>query len=343
MIESSRKKIEMRQEVITTQESPSANSEAGEYAIATYGLTKRYDNHIAVNDVDLRIPNGEIYGLMGINGAGKTSLMKMLAMAESPTKGEIYFNGDLLSLDSTSSRIKRYLGYLPDNYPLYQDLTVWDYLDYFARLYKIPSRRRRVRVYEVLELVKLEEKRNSLIPSLSRGMKQRLSLARAIIHEPIILLLDEPISGLDSIARKQFRLIIQSLQGAGMTIVIASPILRDLTELCTTIGVMDCGFLVDTMSLSEIDNYVSFQKITITTLGDITALERELSKHSLVKEWEKIPGKNSLQITFLGGEEDSANLLRSLIKQEIAIVEFNCVREDWETILLNRRNKSVKN
>ena len=122
-------------------------------AIATYGLTKRYDRYIAVNEVDLRIPRGEIYGLMGVNGAGKTTMMKMLSAAEAPTKGEIYLNGDRLLLDGSSSNIKRYLGYLPDNYPLYDDLTVWDYLDYFARLYKIPHRRRRVRVYEVLELV----------------------------------------------------------------------------------------------------------------------------------------------------------------------------------------------
>lgn len=308
------------------------------FAIATYGLTKRYDGYIAVNEVDLRIPSGEIYGLMGINGAGKTTMMKMLSAAEAPTKGEIYYNGDRLSLDSSSNNIKKYIGYLPDNYPLYDDLTVWDYLDYFARLYKIPSRRRRVRIYEVLELVKLEEKRNSLIPTLSRGMKQRLSLARTIIHEPIILLLDEPISGLDSIARKQFCTIIQVLQEAGMTIVIASPILRDLTEVCTTIGVMDCGFLVDTMAINEINSY-ELRQIIITTLGDITALETELSKNFLVKEWEKIPQKNSLKVNFVGEESDSVNLLRSLITNDISVTEFSQVNQDWETILLQRRNK----
>lgn len=320
----------MKQNIVTTKKN------TNDLAIATYGLTKRYDGYIAVNEVDLRIPSGEIYGLMGVNGAGKTSMIKMLAAAEAPTKGEIYYNGDRLSLDSSSNNIKKYIGYLPDNYPLYDDLTVWDYLDYFARLYKIPASRRRVRIYEVLELVNLEEKRNSLIPTLSRGMKQRLSLARTIIHEPIILLLDEPISGLDSIARKQFCTIIQVLQEAGMTIVIASPILRDLTEVCTTIGVMDCGFLVDTMAINEFNSY-ELRQIVITTLGDIAALETELSKNSLVKEWEKIPQKNSLKIKFLGEETDSVNLLRSLLSNNISVTEFKLIKKDWETILLQRK------
>ena len=165
--------------------------------IATYGLTKRFDRHIAVNDLDLEIKSGEVYGLIGANGAGKTTLIKMLAGVEEPTLGEIYLNGDRLSRDNSNLTLKRRIGYLPDDYPLYDDLTVWDYLDYFARLYCLPSDRRRHRIYEVLELIQLENKRKSLIVNLSRGMKQRLSLARTILHEPILLLLDEPVSGLD--------------------------------------------------------------------------------------------------------------------------------------------------
>ena len=306
-------------------------------AIATYGLTKRYDRYIAVNEVDLRIPRGEIYGLMGVNGAGKTTMMKMLAAAEAPTKGEIYLNGDRLLLDGSSSNIKRYLGYLPDNYPLYDDLTVWDYLDYFARLYKIPHRRRRVRVYEVLELVQLEDKRNSLIPTLSRGMKQRLGLARTIIHEPIVLLLDEPISGLDSIARNQFRSIIRVLQEAGMTIVIASPILRDLIEVCTTIGIMEYGFLVDNFVLADVERNLATPQIIITILEDLTALLRELSQNTLIEEWQKLPNQNSVRVEFLGGKDDSAELLRSLIQKGFSVTEFKQIEADLETILLNRR------
>ena len=310
-----------------------------EYAIATSNLTKRYDRHLAVNEVDLRIAPGDIYGLMGINGAGKTSLVKMLAAVEAPTKGEIYYHGDRLTLDA--HRIKRYLGYLPDNYPLYEDLSVWDYLDYFARLYQIPSKRRRARVYEVLEIVKLEEKHNSLIPTLSRGMKQRLSLARAIIHEPLVLILDEPVSGLDTIARKQFRLIVRSLQEAGMTILIASPVLRDLTELCTTIGVMDRGFLVDTMTVQELKEYQASQQIIISTLGDTTELIAALKQHELVAGWESLPQANELKVTFLGTEEAGVKLLRSLIQNQLPITEFSYTQEDWETVILNRRQGKI--
>lgn len=318
----------MTEQLTTTQET--------QFAIATSGLTKRYDRYVAVNEVDLKIKSGEVFGLMGNNGAGKTTLMRLLATVEAPSKGEIFFYGDRLEVNNNT--IKKYLGYVPDHCPFYEDMSVWDYLDYFARLYKIPTQRRQIRLYEVLELVKLEEKRHSLIPTLSKGMKQRLNLARAIIHEPIILLLDEPISGLDALARQQFSLIIQVLKEAGMTIVMASPILQDLTELCTTIGVMDCGFLVDTVALNEIKNNQSSQQIMITTLGDLTILEQELNKCFLVQKWEKIPQKNSFKISFLGDESDGAIFLRSLVAKGLPITKFEVIQKDWETIVLNKIN-----
>ncbi|MGB3641498.1 MAG: ABC transporter ATP-binding protein, partial [Rivularia sp. (in: cyanobacteria)] len=149
-----------------------------ELAIRTSGLYKQFDKHIAVNNIDLEIGEGEVYGLIGPNGAGKTSLIRMLAAAEEPTAGEIYLNGDRLRRDKTNPTLKRRLGYLPDDYPLYKELTVWDYLDYFARLYLLKEPKRTKRLHEVLELIQLENKRNSLISTLSRGMKQRLCLAR---------------------------------------------------------------------------------------------------------------------------------------------------------------------
>lgn len=312
-----------------------------ELAIKTCGLTKRFDRSIAVNDVDLEIAVGEVYGLMGPNGAGKTTLIRMLAAAEEPTKGEIYIHGDRLLLDQSNPRLKRNIGYLPDDFPLYNDLTVWDYLDYFARLYLLKNPRRRQRLGEVLELVQLTYKRNSQIKTLSRGMQQRLSLARTIIHEPILLLLDEPVSGLDPIARQQFRETIKVLQEAGMTILISSHVLSDLAELCTSVGIMEVGYLVESCNLTDLYQRQSRQQIFISTLGDLETLKAQLIEHPLIEEWEVIPQTNSMRVYFTGDRAQGANLLQSLINTGISIAEFHCTQEDLETIFLKLGHKQA--
>jgi ABC-2 type transport system ATP-binding protein len=312
-----------------------------ELAIRTSGLTKQFEKHIAVNDVDLEIQIGEVYGLIGPNGAGKTTLIRMLAAAEEPTTGEIYINGDRLLRDKSNPILKRRLGYLPDDYPLYEDLTVWDYLDYFARLYRLREPRRTQRLHEVLELIQLGNKRNSLISTLSRGMKQRLSLARTIIHEPIVLLLDEPVSGLDPIARMQFREIIKALQEAGMTVLISSHVLSDLAELCTSVGIMELGFLVESASLQQLYQRLSRQQIFISTLGNLDTLVREVKHHSLVEEVEVITGQNSVRVNFSGKQEDSVELLRSLVSAGIPLTNFHPTQEDLETIFLKLGHKQA--
>ncbi|NET02444.1 MAG: ABC transporter ATP-binding protein [Sphaerospermopsis sp. SIO1G2] len=312
-----------------------------EIAIYTTGLTKQFERHVAVNNVDLEIHAGEVYGLIGPNGAGKTTLIRMLATAEEPTTGEIYINGERLLRDKSSLTLKRRLGYLPDDYPLYEDLTVWDYLDYFARLYRLRQPRRTRRLHEVLELIQLGNKRNSMISTLSRGMKQRLSLARTIIHEPILLLLDEPVSGLDPIARMQFREIIKALREAGMTILISSHVLSDLAELCTSVGIMELGFLVESASLQTLYQSLAQQQIFISTLGNIDVLVREIKNNSLIEELEVINSQNSVRVNFTGTEEDAAELLRSLISISIPITNFHCTQEDLESIFLKLGHKQA--
>jgi ABC-2 type transport system ATP-binding protein len=312
-----------------------------DFAIRTQNLTKQFDRHTAVNDVDLEVKAGEVYGLIGPNGAGKTTLIRMLASAEEPTTGEIHIAGEQLRRDHSNPTLKRRLGYLPDDFPLYDDLTVWDYLDYFARLYRLHNPHRRERLYEVLELVQLTNKRNSQISTLSRGMKQRLSLARTIIHEPILLLLDEPVSGLDPIARMQFREIIKTLQEAGMTILISSHVLSDLAELCTSVGIMELGFLVESAPLQELYQRLSRQQIIIGTLGTIDALTAELKQHSMVENIETLPGTTNLRINFSGTPADSSELLRSLVYAGIPLSEFHCTQEDLETIFLKLGHKQA--
>ena len=308
---------------------------AKQLAIETRGLTKQFDRHIAVNDIDLQVAAGEVCGLIGPNGAGKTTLLRMLAAAEEPTIGEIYINGDRLLRDRSHPILKQRIGFLPDDFPLYDDLTVWDYLDYFARLYNLQQPRRRERINSVLELVQLTNKRNSLISTLSRGMKQRLSLGRTIIHEPLLLLLDEPVSGLDPIARMQFREIIKALQEAGMTVVISSHVLSDLAELCTWVSIMELGYLVESAPLQELYKRLSRQQIFMSVLGNkLEALTSELKNFPWVENWAIIPETQQVCVDFSGSPEDAANLLRELVAANIPLTEFHCTQEDLETIFL---------
>jgi ABC-2 type transport system ATP-binding protein len=307
---------------------------APELAIRTEGLTRQFEKQIAVNGVELNIPAGEVYGLIGPNGAGKTTLIRMLAAAEEPSTGEIYINGEQLRLDRVNSQLKRLIGYLPDDFPLYDDLSVWDYLDYFARLYKIDRTKRSTRLYDVLELVQLQTKRDAKIGGLSRGMKQRLSLARTIVHEPLVLLLDEPVSGLDPIARVQFRQIIKVLQEAGMTVLISSHVLSDLAELCTSVGIMELGYLVESCGLEDLYQKMGRQQILISTLGDREALTNELKHNSLVDGWEAVPNTNQIKVFFQGTENEAADLLRHLVSRGIPLKDFYCTQEDLETIFL---------
>ncbi|MFB8796436.1 MAG: ABC transporter ATP-binding protein [Microcoleus sp.] len=315
---------------------------AKQLAIETRGLTKQFDRHIAVNDIDLQVAAGEVCGLIGPNGAGKTTLLRMLAAAEEPTIGEIYINGDRLLRDRSHPMLKQRIGFLPDDFPLYDELTVWDYLDYFARLYNLQQPRRRSRINSVLELVQLTNKRNSLISTLSRGMKQRLSLARTIIHEPLLLLLDEPVSGLDPIARMQFREIIKTLQSVGMTVVISSHVLSDLAELCTWIGIMELGYLVESAPLQELYKRLSRQQIFLSVLGNnLEALISELKNFPWVENWEIVPETQQVCVNFSGSQEDAANLLRELVAAKIPLTEFHCTQEDLETIFLKMGHKQA--
>jgi ABC-2 type transport system ATP-binding protein len=303
--------------------------------LTTRGLTKQFDGNIAVSQVNLEVKAGEVYGLIGPNGAGKTTLLRMLAAAEEPTVGEIYISGQRLIPDQPNPSLQRQLSFLPDDFPLYDDLNVVDYLDYFGRLYYLRQPELGQRINQVLELVSLENKRFSLISTLSRGMKQRLSLARTIIYRPSLLLLDEPVSGLDPIARVQYRETIKTLQAQGMTILISSHILSDLEDFCTSIGIMELGRLVESTQLQALyQRDRTVQQIIIGTLGAAADLQQALQTMPLVSTCEVLSSANQVAIQFGGTEQAAADLLRHLITGGFQITEFSPVQASLEEIFL---------
>ena len=211
-------------------------------AVETHGLTKRYGSLVAVDHLDLEVPEGSVFGLIGPNGAGKSTTLAMIATLLSPTSGTLTVMGaDPATMPRTA---RRRMGYMPDNLGVYDNLQVDEYLEFFAASYRIPRSQWAALIPSLLELVDLTVKRSAMVNSLSRGMKQRLSLARALVHDPALLVLDEPASGLDPRARVELRELLAALNSMGKTVVVSSHILSELEEMCTDVAIMEAGKLL---------------------------------------------------------------------------------------------------
>ncbi len=218
--------------------------------IETLNLTKRYGKLVALNNLSIKIEEGECYGYIGPNGAGKTTTIKILATLLRPTWGEAKVCGFLVGFQSR--KIRPLIGYVPDFMGSYEDMVVQEYLEFFAAAYNITGAQRRKMVGDVLELTDLAGKRDAMVDSLSRGMKQRLAIARVLLHNPKVLLLDEPASGLDPRARIEIRELLKELHRMGKTIIISSHILHELAELCSSVGVIEQGKMLFSGSMAEI-------------------------------------------------------------------------------------------
>jgi ABC-2 type transport system ATP-binding protein len=301
--------------------------------LTTQNLGKQFDRHLALDDVSLAIRQGDVYGLIGPNGAGKTTLLRLLALADEPTLGKVLLDGQRLVYGEHLPDQKRRIGFLPDNYPLYDDMLVWQYLDYMARLYFQVEPARSARITEVLGIVELESKRNAVIGTLSRGMRQRLSLAQSIVHKPDLLLMDEPVSGLDPLARSQFRQIVKRLQADGMTIMISSHILSDLENFCSAIGVMEQGRLVESAVLADLYDRLSAAHLTIAVLEQRDRLQSVLAQQSQITDI-TVLNDRTVKATFAGTDGDRAKLLQALLAAELAVTDFHVVQEDLESIFL---------
>jgi ABC-2 type transport system ATP-binding protein len=243
----------------TTDIEPRAMSAPPVPAVQTSGLTRTYGTMTALNSLDLTVQRGDLFGLIGSNGAGKTTMLRILATFLAPSAGQAYVLGHDVVRDADA--VRHVIGYMPDFFGVYKDMEVTEYLDFFGACYKIPTAQREKTVADVLELVGLSEKKGALIGALSRGMQQRLGLARVLIHDPQLLLLDEPASGLDPRARIEMMAILQELQRMGKTIIISSHILSELQTLCNRVAIIEKGRLIYTGPVQGVTQQLSETRV----------------------------------------------------------------------------------
>ena len=234
-------------------------------AVQTFGLGRSYGNLHALGSLDLTVNRGDLFGLIGSNGAGKTTLLRILATFLTPSSGRAEILGHDVVKDADS--VRHVIGYMPDFFGVYKDMEVTEYLDFFGACYRIPANQRDKTVSDVLELVGLSEKKGALIGALSRGMQQRLGLARVLIHDPKLLLLDEPASGLDPRARIEMMAILEELQRMGKTIIISSHILSELQNLCNRVAIIETGKLIYSGPVQGVRDQMSTGRILWVTVG----------------------------------------------------------------------------
>lgn len=302
-------------------------------------LRKEFDDLVAVNDLQVAIPEGEIYGLIGPNGAGKTTTIRMACGLLEPTGGRVFISG--VDVHQEPERAQQFIGYLSDFFSVYEDLRVWEYLDYFAHAYKMPEAEIAARIDEVIHQVSLEVKRDEMIKGLSRGMKQRLGIARAVIHHPKVLLLDEPASGLDPKARMDLRNLLRALRDQGTTVLISSHILTELEGFCTSIGLMEKGVMIRSGTIEEITATETHHRVVrLSWVGDTAALVESRLKADGKISGVMLSGAEGV-FTFAGSEEELAAVLSALVASGVRVVSFTEVKQTVEDLYLKLSRHEV--
>jgi ABC-2 type transport system ATP-binding protein len=306
--------------------------------ITAENLTKVYGKRMALDHVSFEVPEGEIFGFVGPNGAGKTTTLRILAGLLEPTGGHASIGG--VDIARQPDLVHSRLGYMPDFFGVYDQLTVSEYLDFYAACYRQPKERRVKVVAQLLDLIGLTERRDQMVDTLSRGLKQRLCLARALVHDPVVLLLDEPASGLDPRARVDMREILKELRRMGKTIIISSHILPELTELCTMIGIIDHGHMQATGSVQEVVQHLSAgRRLRITVVGDREAAVAVLKPHSAVRNVEIDNG--AIEATYEGDESTAADILQALTAGGIKVSGFSQVDGGLEEAFMRATSDEV--
>jgi ABC-2 type transport system ATP-binding protein len=259
--------------------------------IEVHHLRKEYEGTVALDNLQLEIPAGEVFGLIGPNGAGKTTLIRILATLLEPTFGQVRIAG--IDILKEPLRVHPLIGYMSDFFSLYDTMLVWEYLDHFARCYRVPRPKRERLIDEVLTLVSLEVRRDAEIKSLSRGMRQRLCFAKTLLHEPQVLLLDEPASGLDPAGRLEFRELLKQLHAMGRTVLISSHILTEMTDFCTSVGIMEQGQLLASGRVDDILRQLqpALELEIEVAAGSSPSLMNLLKTHAAVQDITTVNGK----------------------------------------------------
>jgi ABC-2 type transport system ATP-binding protein len=291
------------------------------------GFTKRFEQFVAVDHLDLDIEQGDVFGFIGPNGAGKTTTMRFLATLMKATSGQAWVNG--YSVTKEVDNVKRSIGYMPDTFGVYDGMKVWEFLDFFATAYGLPRTKRKALIDDVLELVDLTTKRDTLVNGLSRGMQQRLCLAKTLVHDPPVLILDEPASGLDPRARVEMKALLKELQKMGKTILVSSHILPELADFCTKIGIIERGKLLAAGPVADVIRSIRQNRVVeIIVAGQNETCEVILAHHPQVRNLTY--GERQFKFEFAGNDDDVLNLHRQLISEGVPVVWFNEVEADLE-------------
>lgn len=300
--------------------------------IETRNLTKRYGNLIAANDITLTLKEGDVFGFIGPNGSGKTTTMRMIATLLAPDHGEAYVCGK--SIYTEQEEIRRLVGFMPDFFGVYDDMTVLEYLEFFAAAYRIDGAARRRVCEEKLELVDMAFKRDAMVNELSRGQTQRIGLARTLLHEPQVLLLDEPASGLDPRARIEIRNLLKRLGELRKTVIVSSHILPELADVCTRVGMIEKGHLIVDGDVAEVMRKARQRILLNIRVRENTEGAADLLRQADCVESAEIGRQQTLEVTMRPGIEDYTDLPVMLIEAGFRITLFREEELNLETAFL---------
>ena len=299
--------------------------------IEVENLTKSYDGHWAVRGVSFSVQEGDIFGFIGPNGAGKTTSIRILSTLLEPTSGSVRVGGR--SVTGEAEAVRRLIGFMPDNFGVYERITVWEYLDFFAAAYGIDRRRRAASIEGIMELTDLGELRDRLTGELSKGMRQRLCLAKTLVHDPKVLILDEPANGLDPRARIEFRALLKELRSMGKTILISSHILTELSDICTSVAILEKGKVVASGPIEAIKKALQpGLAFRLEVLGGAETARAALEGLPGVGAV-KVEG-DALQFQFSAERDQVPELVRALVARGVAITGLQEEKTDLESLFM---------